>query len=376
MVYRRGKIWWFAVRLNGMRYRRPVREATTKTQAIRAETRFKGELLAGRYDLADQSSDITFSVLAKKFLGWSKENRKSWRSDQSRIKPLVESFGDKGLREISPIMVERFKSERRQSMRRGKKPRNPATVNRELALLRRVLNLAIQNKWLRANPVSSVKFLREERDGRQRYVTLSEEAALLKACSAPSLSYLKPFVMVALGTGMRKGELLNLTWDRVDFESGYILVTQTESGRDRTVPINSLVRSELLKLQETSESEYVFANPLTDEPYSDLKRSFVTACKKAKVEGVVFHTLRHTAASRMVAAGIDLVTVKEILGHTDIATTMRYSHAMPERKISAVEVLAKQTEQALQEKPENLETEQKRPQLGHKLRLTASAQAG
>ncbi|MBI4468899.1 MAG: site-specific integrase [Acidobacteria bacterium] len=372
MIYKRSGVWWTRFQINGVRYHLSIREAVNRRKAQKAEDRLKGELLAGRFEILDQRSDLTFKVLASRFMQWSKDNRRSWRSDQSRIKPLEEFFSERGLREISPILIEKFKNERRQSMRRGKKPRCASTVNRELALLRRIFNLAIQNKWLRVNPVSAVKFLPESR-GRERYLTVEEERRLLAVCNLPDLAYLKPVVILALNTGMRKGELLNLTWDRVNLEAGEILVTQTKSGQDRTIPISPLVAGELAKLRDTADSEFIFANPLTGDRYSDLKSVFPRACRKAGISGVVFHTLRHTAASRMVASGMDLRTVQEILGHTEIATTQRYLHAMPERKTAAVQALARYTEEAMILEPESTDFDKQVAQEWPKLKVVAQA---
>lgn len=224
----------------------------------------------------------------------------------------------------------------------------------------------------RLNPVSAVKFLTENR-GRERYLTVEEERRLLAVCNLSEFASLKPVIMLALNTGMRKGELPNLTWDRVKGDDGYILVTQTKSEQDRTVPTSPLVATELEKLRDGAESEYVFANPLTGDRYSDLKSVFPRTCKKAGISGVAFHTLRHTAASRMVASGMDLRTVQEILGHTDIATTQRYLHAMPERKTAAVAALARYTEGAMIPGPERTDFDNQVAQEWPKLKVVAQA---
>jgi hypothetical protein len=107
-VFKRGDRWWFRLQIRGVRYARPVPEATTKKQAMAAETRFKNELLQGKYDLVDETRlDITLAQYARKYMAWSEENKRSWESDRGRMKSLVEHFGQKRLSDISPIDIER-----------------------------------------------------------------------------------------------------------------------------------------------------------------------------------------------------------------------------------------------------------------------------
>ena len=136
---------------------------------------------------------------------------------------------------------------------------------------------------------------------------------------------------------MRKAEYLRLKWSSVDLEQGYLDILKTKSGKARQIPISKTLRAELEKIED--KTEYVFLNPDTNLPFYDLKKPFERLCAKAGVKGVTCHTLRHTAATRMVNAGIDLVVVQELLGHADIKTTMIYSHPVPERKVQAINAL-------------------------------------
>ena len=150
---------------------------------------------------------------------------------------------------------------------------------------------------------------------------------------------MKPILICALNTGMRRGEILNLTWKCTDLRNKYITLIETKSGKMRKIPISSTLLQELLVLNNNRRSEYVFVNPDTGKPYVDVKRSFKSLCDTANITGLRFHDLRYTAATRMVASGIDLVTVKKILGHADLKTTSRYAHPVPELKQRAVEAL-------------------------------------
>jgi integrase len=158
--------------------------------------------------------------------------------------------------------------------------------------------------------------------------------------------HLKPIVVCALHAGMRKGEILNLRWENVDLKHGFILLDQTKNGERREIPINATLRETFTELfQGTKERPrridipHVFYDPPTGKPYRDVKRSFNTACRKAKIKDFHFHDLRHTFASQLVMARQDLTTVKELLGHKTLTMTLRYAHLAPSHKVKAVEVL-------------------------------------
>jgi integrase len=145
-------------------------------------------------------------------------------------------------------------------------------------------------------------------------------------------------LLIALNTGMRKGEILRLRWHDIDLDNRFFFLKQTKSNKPRKVPISDFLVDVLNSIKKTG--EFVFANPKTGKPISDLQTGFKAACRKAGISDLRFHDLRHTAATYMVIGGIDLVTVKEILGHATIQMTMRYAHPTPENKRHAVEVLS------------------------------------
>jgi integrase len=215
-----------------------------------------------------------------------------------------------------------------------------AGINRELALLKALFNKAIQWGFVKMeNPVSKVSYYPE----RQMERILSyEEAEMLVEESGESL---RPVVITALNTGMRKSEILGLDWKNVDFARRYIRVERSKNNRSRKIPMNSAVYEELQKARR-NRSEYVFTQKRTSERLRCVVSAFKVACRKAGLEGLRFHDLRHTFATNLVMNGIDLVTVKEILGHSDISMTVRYSHPSDKRKMEAVErlVLGKELE--------------------------------
>jgi integrase len=182
--------------------------------------------------------------------------------------------------------------------------------------------------------IRKVKFL-EENNRRLRYLSIEECAGLVNACE----SHLRPIVITAMNTGMRRGEILSLTWDRVDLKHGFILLDRTKNGERREIPVNDTLRATLQGLTRRLDIPHVFFDPQAGKPYQDVKRSFHTALRRAKIQDFHFHDLRHTFASHLVMAGVDLTTVKELLGHKSLKMTLRYSHLAPAHKMKAVNIL-------------------------------------
>lgn len=187
--------------------------------------------------------------------------------------------------------------------------------------------------YLKAHPLKSVKFLKEP-PGRLRYLTGEEMDALIAACSP----HLKPIVVTALHTGMRKSEILGLKWQDLDFGVRTIMVHQTKNNERRVIPMNRTLYEELRQLPRHLHSPYVFCNE-QGERYDEVKRSFNTACRRAGIMDFHFHDLRHTFASHLVMNGLNLKTVQTLLGHKDIRMTLRYSHLSREHLQAAVGTL-------------------------------------
>jgi integrase len=176
-----------------------------------------------------------------------------------------------------------------------------STVNRELTIMKKMYNLAIDWNLANENPVAKVKLFSEKGTEKARILAHAEEAALI----AESPDYLRPILIVAVNTGMRRGEILNLKWSQVDLGSGLIRVEQTKSGHMRFIPINDQARGALREAQgQNTASVYVFPNPRTGMPFTEARKSFKAACQRAGISDLRFHDLRHYAEFRTMPSWI------------------------------------------------------------------------
>jgi integrase len=182
--------------------------------------------------------------------------------------------------------------------------------------------------------VRKVKLL-EENNRRLRYLSKEECTNLLNACA----DHIRPIVITALNTGMRKSEVLSLKWDSIDLRHGFILLDKTKNGERREIPINQTVRDILSKIVRRVDVSYAFYDKNTGLAYQDIKTAFNSACRRSGIKDFHFHDLRHTFASHLVMAGVDLTTVKELLGHKTLTMTLRYAHLAPTHKVKAVDIL-------------------------------------
>lgn len=147
--------------------------------------------------------------------------------------------------------------------------------------------------------------------------------------------------MFALNTGLRSGEIFNLKWEEVDLEQNCLCLKVRKTGRALELPLNAKAEAVIQAWSGIGRCPYVFFNPATGDHFKDLKLGLKNACSRAGLKKVTWHTFRHTFASRLLREGVDLVTVKELLGHSTVAVTMRYVHTNREAKGKAVVLLDK-----------------------------------
>ncbi len=270
---------------------------------------------------------VRFEDFSQEYLNThAKQHKKSWVSDEYHIKHFNSVFKNKHLFEITAQDIEHFKMERQKEV-------SKSTVNRQMGVLRIIFNKAVAWGKLDKTPMKSVKFFQEP-EGRLRFLEKDEITKLIDNCDKT----LRPIVVLALHTGMRRGEIFNLQWQDIDFKRNIITLLDTKNGKPRKVPMNQLVVTALKEIAKNTNSTYIFCYE-DGQRIRDVRKSFLTSLRKSGIKDFHFHDLRHTFASQLVMAGVDLNTVRELLGHKDITMTLRYSHLAQSHKQRAVDML-------------------------------------
>ncbi len=319
-LYKRGALWWMRFSIQGKQIRRSTGTSDRKL-ADRVFKKVLGEIAEGDWFDKLPGEEKTLSELFAKYLEeHSKPNKsgKSYVRDRAIAERMVKEFCDATLAEISAEQIFEYKKKRRSQ------DVAPATLNKELSFLRHALEMAVVWEWLETNPATRIP--REKvRNRMERWLTPEEEERLLAVCP----EWLRDMVVFALNTGFRKGEILSLTWKQIDWtREAIIFWEQKNSGRD-TVPINPAAIQVLKKKSSIRRlgCDLVFhTSNGTKYLARNVHEAFVTACKKAGVENFRFHDLRHTFATRLVHAGVDLYTVQRVGRWRSLSMVMRYAH--------------------------------------------------
>lgn len=270
-----------------------------------------------------RAKPASFSELTERALAYSKANKRSYSHDEQRMKHLMEEFGNRLAEDISRGDIQKWLDSKAEDWAL-------ATRNRHLALLKLTYRLAEEDGAIKTNPARLVRQSKED-NGRVRYLSDAEEVTLRAVIQKSYAAHLPEFE-VALMTGMRQGEQFSREWTDVDVDAGTIRLSQTKNGKCRFVHLNTRALATLNMLHDSGlGAGRVFPN---------LKpRWFTDAVKDAKLGDFTWHDLRHTFASRLVMAGVDIRTVQELMGHKSITMTMRYAHLSPEHRAAALEKL-------------------------------------
>jgi integrase len=261
---------------------------------------------------------------------------RSWKSARLFLRSLRAFFGKKRVRAITHSDIEKYKSDRLQTPVMGSRKnengeiervvvreRSVANVNRELSLLRAILNFAKRSGWIMRNPFEMGESLISVADEtrRERILSRKEEEGLLAACGEQR-AHLRPLIICAVDTGMRRGEMFKLQWSDVDLKQRLIRVrkTTTKTWESRTIGMTTRLREELERLRQEAPPGDGLVFGIKD----NIRKSFASACRLAEIEGLHFHDLRHAATTRMIEAGMPPMKVMKITGHKQIATFLRY----------------------------------------------------
>ncbi len=318
--------WWIRFVDAQGRYRRE--KAGTKSAAILLYRKRKTEALEGK-KLPEKlrRATVTFAEIARDALAYSKANKLSYRNDAGRMEVLLGWF-----REYPAEAITAQDIERRFEQATEEEGWAPATANRYRALLSLTYRLAIRNGKVKENPARQVSH-RLEDNARIRFLSPEEETCLRAAIEAKYAEHL-PDLILSLNTGLRLSEQYGLRWEDVSFSRRVLTISRSKNGAARHVPLNQAALQALEALRERNAgSEFVCGG--ATEP----RRWFEPAVRDAGLSGFSWHCLRHTFASRLVMAGVDIRTVQDLLGHKTLAMTVRYAHLAPKHTLSAVERL-------------------------------------
>ena len=323
-------VWWIRYSDATGRIRRE--KAGLKQTAETLYRKRKTEVLQGKKLPETRRRVVSFEELAKDALAYSKAHKRSYDDDVSRMERLKSWFGDRQAEGITPGEMERRLAESAQEEKWA-----PATANRYRALLSLTYRLGIRNGKVSTNPARLVRH-RQENNARIRWLTIEEEKKLRKVLEAEHAEHLPEFDL-ALNTGLRLSEMYWLTWENVDLERRMLTVPRSKNGEKRHVPLNNAARGALERLRPGDDATGWIVLNTQGERLTGPRYWFEPAIREAKIRDFHWHDLRHTFASRLIMAGVDLRTVQELMGHKTIAMTCRYAHLAPTYQLAAVERL-------------------------------------
>jgi integrase len=342
-IYKRGNIYW--IRYAGLDGK-IVFESSKSTKFKDAQALYnarKDEVNKGKRPETVRIKNYTFKQLSKQYYSWAEaladtKQRSFHTTKKYQIDIVAEKFGRLPLRSIGVKLLEGYQAELLET-------KKPATVNRYIRLIQHMFTKAY--KWRMVEKafndhVHEVEMLEEENQ-RERFLNEAECQKLITACKATANNDLAAIVTIALNTGIRKQNILKMRWEQIDLENGLIRLEKTKNKKKHTLFINNVVWDTLKALNRQHKKRklqgqdiaYVFFNPYTEKPYTDVRKCFKKALERAKIDDFHFHDTRHTRGSLLAMADVDPVTIKEELTHSRLSTTERYLHIAKEHRRKA-----------------------------------------
>ena len=299
----------------------------TRREAKEWSSKMEADIRQGRYFGKTESKEHTFAELVDRYLERAlHSNAKSLSKYRLQLLWWKKHLKDYYLCHISPSVI----AEGKEQLLKEKTPRgtlrSPSTANRYLAALSSAFSIAVREwNWLKENPVSKISRYKEGK-ARDRLLSKEEIERLLAICKTSQSPHLYPVTLFAVCSGARKGEILGLKWENVDFSRNTATFRDTKNGEARTMPLSPVLVSCLLdeKKKRVILSQYVFPSGNGKKP-ADIRTAWERAIKEAGLE-ICFHTLRHTAASHLTMGGASSIEVGAVLGHKTLAMIKRYSH--------------------------------------------------
>jgi integrase len=264
-------------------------------------------------------ADPTIAELWDDYVPVSKRHD-TWATEAGRAKHLIRHLGARRASQLSLREVDRYRADRLDETTARGGPPSPATLDREVELLKRIINYGVECRRVYANPIARVKLLGKSNI---RKSVVKEDA--FKRLHAAAAEPLKPILLVAFDTGMRLSEILRLRRDQLDLTEGCIELAaeDTKTDEPRRVYLTPRVREALGALELAG--DYVFTNPKTGTHYDDVRKAFASACEAAGLPGLWFHDLRRSFATRAIKRGIPQRVVMRMTGHRSDAVFKRYN---------------------------------------------------
>lgn len=293
------------------------------------------EIREGRYFNKVQAKKFTVTDVIDRYLETLSKNNAGRVKD---VKPLLmwwrEEIGHYLLSDLTKDVLIRAREKLQNKKRQRIRPEDEnqfiasSTVNRYWIAIKTALNMATNEwEWITSNPMNKIKQLSEP-EGRKRFLSDKERKRLLQECKKSNNAYLYIIVVIALSTGARRSEILNLKWSDVDFDKGAIRLYKTKNKEPRSLYLHGEALSLLNNLRKNpvTDSPFLFASIGNPKKVMDIKKSWQSALDRADVNDFRFHDLRHSAASYLAMNGATLAEIAEVLGHKTLEMVKRYAH--------------------------------------------------
>ena len=321
-----GNIWHVDYYMHGKRYKRSTRTSDRELAELALKD-IEVKIARDELDFNRGKAKTFLSEFTGRYLRFSKATKEynTYCIEERVLRRLKESLGDIWLSRITAEQIEAYKIERLQYIK-------PISVNLELRHLKAAFEKAIKWGYIKSNPFKEVDFLKVKDSNFPKFFNRAEVNLLLQAI--PDGTF-KNLIIFYLYTGCRRNEALNLTWDDIDLNTNRVTFLKTKSGKSRMVPFNGKLYHVLKSMKRNGEKPFPFRPHFVTHEF----KKFLRASEVSKREVLHLHSLRHTYASHLVMAGVDLCTVGKLLGHSSVKVTEKYAHLAPDHLQAVVERL-------------------------------------